>query len=558
MYLLHTETKTLHEFSGDDIPSYAILSHRWGSPAEELKFRDVREGTHHETSGLRKMRNACRVAKLKYNMDYIWIDTCCINKESSAELSEAINSMFMWYRNAAICIAFLSDVRSGSQDSADAFRQSEWFTRAWTLQELLAPRVVEFFNDHWESIGTRADKIDLIEEATRIPSSALQDSDCLWEFNVIHKMLWASGRKASRKEDIAYSLMGIFDVNIPLLYGEGEKAFIRLQEEIIRQANNTLFLWWGIDTPTQRLLADSPSSFETGIDLYSYDSFQPFSWTNVGLQLETKIFRYGIDLYGMILAWEEPDSACVIILRKELFIDNTYHKVCTASIYTTHNYLSREGNITIMRGTRDQRIGEQDTHYARYDLLQQPYLVEVQSEGDVTINPDMSSADSLTNPTPPSWHTIGATSVYQATFEDPGHWSVASLTCEFAASHRSRLSFAFDFDWCICLLIEREWAQNSSIYWHPKTSLRRISTENPGTDYGTSQNHGWHETSRAHKVSSSEDELKYFVRLPSDGHSCWRLPGEIVPRTKSLWVSLYRPHIDKWVLEISETAPYHT
>ena len=255
MRLLRTETLKLHEFIGDEVPPYAILSHRWGSSSDEPTFRDVSKdcmGMYPGKPGFRKVKDACRVAKDRYPMYYIWIDTCCINKESSAELSEAINSMFMWYKNAVVCLAFLTDVKSNLGDVDTAFRASNWFTRAWTLQELLAPRNVEFFNNASELIGTKAAMYGLIEEVTSIPRSALTNSDCIWQFEIPERMIWASGRKAPRKEDIANSLMGLHDVNIPILYGEGERAFTRLQEEIIRQVDTITILQWGIGTPNKQ------------------------------------------------------------------------------------------------------------------------------------------------------------------------------------------------------------------------------------------------------------------------------------------------------------------
>ncbi len=192
-----------------------------------------------------KIRRACAVA-LAHGYLYIWIDSCCIDKTSSAELSEAINSMYTWYQNAAVSYAFLADVPSDQNPRADnsAFRQSRWFTRGWTLQELLAPRVVLFLSRDWQVIGTKISLGHTIEHITTIPFSVLTFQSPLRDVSVARRLSWASNRRTTRVEDEAYSLIGIFDINMPTLYGEGQRAFIRLQEEILRRIpDQTLFTW---------------------------------------------------------------------------------------------------------------------------------------------------------------------------------------------------------------------------------------------------------------------------------------------------------------------------
>jgi len=172
-----------------------------------------------------------------------WIDTCCIDKTSSAELSEAINSMFSWYQKSQVCYAYLSDVSSSANDHYKAkseFRRSNWFTRGWTLQELLAPKFVEFYDQNWVEIGTRAAMQKLLHEITGI-----RTFDDIGSANVAEKMSWASRRVTTRIEDQAYCLMGLFGVNMPLLYGEGAKAFLRLQLEIWNMTNDESIFAWG-------------------------------------------------------------------------------------------------------------------------------------------------------------------------------------------------------------------------------------------------------------------------------------------------------------------------
>ncbi|PQE07778.1 HET domain-containing protein [Rutstroemia sp. NJR-2017a BVV2] len=207
---------------------------------------------------------------------------------SSAELSEAINSMFEWYRKAEICYAYLSDVPCIHDDRKkkhSAFRNSKWFTRGWTLQELLAPRWVEFFDRNWVKIGTKASLERLIQSITNISHLSNFDEAC-----VAQKMSWASKRQTSRLEDQAYCLMGLFEVNMPLLYGEGQKAFLRLQLEILSSTDDdSLFAWEDFHTASGGLLANSPTLFSYCGDIQRrpFDHERPPpTMTNQGLRIE--------------------------------------------------------------------------------------------------------------------------------------------------------------------------------------------------------------------------------------------------------------------------------
>ncbi|KAM5537080.1 hypothetical protein V8D89_009226 [Ganoderma adspersum] len=194
-----------------------------------------------------KLRMACAVARAD-GYRYIWIDSCCIDKTSSAELSEAINSMYRWYGKAAICYAFLADVAHNDrpQDAKSKFRRSKWFTRGWTLQELIAPRNLLFMSQEWNVMGSKQDLSVLLEEITGIDVEVLKQQKRLDEVSVARRMSWASRRETTREEDHAYSLFGIFDVNMPTLYGEGSRAFMRLQQEILQQIpDQSLFAWGG-------------------------------------------------------------------------------------------------------------------------------------------------------------------------------------------------------------------------------------------------------------------------------------------------------------------------
>ena len=231
---------SLIEFIGDKIPRYAILSHTWGADSEEVTFKDLMEGTGKGKAGYQKIR-FCGEQAATDDLQYFWVDTCCIDKSSSAELSEAINSMFRWYHNAGKCYVYLSDVSISGSIKDDqfsqwawepAFQKSRWFTRGWALQELIAPASVEFFSVQGERLGNKKSLERQIHKITGITAQALQGSP-LSHFSINERMSWAAKRETKREEDAAYSLLGIFDIHMPLIYGEGrKKALVRLHKEI--------------------------------------------------------------------------------------------------------------------------------------------------------------------------------------------------------------------------------------------------------------------------------------------------------------------------------------
>ncbi|KAK4207909.1 heterokaryon incompatibility protein-domain-containing protein [Rhypophila decipiens] len=316
MRLLNARTLKLESFFGTQPPPYAILSHTWEQ--EEVLFADIQDKKtpfpDHKL-GAYKVKKSCTQAR-QLGFDHVWIDTCCIDKTSSAELSESINSMFAWYRQADICFAFLGDVNDTNSAVKATVEGSRWFTRGWTLQELVAPRQVIFFDSQWKEIGRREPDgevnnsafLDMLGRATRIPSSLLcrdaagpcslgglyqkanekqhpmrlyhgtcqgcsrKDTLPMFlrdRFSNAQKMSWAARRVTTRREDQAYCMLGLFCVNMPLLYGEGEAAFIRLQEEILRKSDDPSLLafdhfnmgkaWYTVDTG---LLAPSALSFQ--------------------------------------------------------------------------------------------------------------------------------------------------------------------------------------------------------------------------------------------------------------------------------------------------------
>ncbi|GAB1738220.1 hypothetical protein NU219Hw_g2768t1 [Hortaea werneckii] len=283
------------EFYGSNIPPYAILSHMW-SEGEEVLFQDVIQ-RQARGRGLEKVLAALDRARAD-GYSYVWVDTCCIDKSSSAELSEAINSMYAWYQDAAICYAYLSDVPSTDKPLAEHshFVRSRWFSRGWTLQELLAPDEVLFLSMDWTILGTKDSLADVISRRTQIQPRILRMRSRIGDCSISERMSWAAGRETTRTEDAAYCLMGLFSVNMPLLYGEGKKAFQRLQEDFMRHSDDqSLFAWINCDctgdTETPHgLLACSATAFgfheaSSTVPYKSKRGRTPYAMTNRGLQI---------------------------------------------------------------------------------------------------------------------------------------------------------------------------------------------------------------------------------------------------------------------------------
>lgn len=275
MHLLHSTSLKFEEFEIGQTknPKYAILSHTRGKASDEVSFQELphlRAVTGGDKPGFHKIRYGDVAAAA--DIDYIWVDTCCINKTSSAELTQAINSMYFWYQQAEVCYVYLADVSSKELAKSAyplgnhlSFCESKWFTRGWTLQELMAPKDVYFYSSEWELIGKRADMLEVLHRVTEIHPGVLKGTP-IKRFSVAERMSWAAKRKITRSEDMAYCLMGIFDVNMPLLYGERmEKAFIRFQEEIMRSSDDqSIFAWMDQKAAPDKfsgLLATDPKYF---------------------------------------------------------------------------------------------------------------------------------------------------------------------------------------------------------------------------------------------------------------------------------------------------------
>lgn len=338
MWLINAHTLKLEEVWGESVKEYAILSHRWEDG--EVSFQDMQNPAMASTKkGFAKIRKSCEHA-VNDGYNNVWVDTCCINKDSSAELSEAINSMYRWYKASAVCYTYLSDVSANAFDSdivEQQIKSSLWFTRGWTLQELIAPQQVVFYDQQWGVLGTKHTLSRLLSLNTGI-DEAILNGESLSRYSISQRMSWASHRVTTRIEDIAYCLLGIFDVNMPMLYGEGEKAFIRLQEEIIKKSDDhTIFIW-----PIHRhgqpgLLADSPAAFENCHQVRTTTSRKgrsPYSLTNRGLSIKFIATQFKTDTYIVRLYCTDElspadlhDTCCLGMFVRRLKEDDQYARV---------------------------------------------------------------------------------------------------------------------------------------------------------------------------------------------------------------------------------------
>jgi hypothetical protein len=349
MRLINTKTLKIENFSGPVSELYVILSHTWED--EEVTYQDMNHQRRaSRKKGFAKIKKTCLIAR-ENGFKYAWIDTCCIDKTSSAELSESINSMFNWYKRAAACYAFLSDL-PGSRHGTDELTHEDfvgcrWFRRGWTLQELIAPTDVVFFDKTWKQRGVRSGLRRTIRVTTDLSEDVLTDPSKLSLVPLARRMSWASGRSTTCVEDMAYCLLGIFDVNMPLIYGEGPRAFLRLQEEILRKTTDlSIFVWQAVDPSYgyRGLLARSPSEFRQCFDIIpNTDQFQfrdEISITNKGVRINATLhhsrtwnglFMMDLDCYH---GERKSDSRISILLcRTPDGYARRYPQQTTASTY---------------------------------------------------------------------------------------------------------------------------------------------------------------------------------------------------------------------------------
>lgn len=229
---------------GDQVPRYAILSHTWGAVSDEVTFKDLVYGSSKSKAGFAKL-HFCGEQANSDGLRHFWIDACCIDRANNNELTSAINSMFRWYQNAERCYVYLSDVsirspdrQSSHIDWESSFRNSRWFRRGWTLQELVAPDIVEFYSRDHIRLGDKQSLGQSIVEVTGIPSSALRGQP-LSAFSTEERFSWSAKRQTTLKEDQAYCLLGIFGVFFSLIYGEGQSSAMRRLRNEIQESTDT-------------------------------------------------------------------------------------------------------------------------------------------------------------------------------------------------------------------------------------------------------------------------------------------------------------------------------
>ncbi|KAI0713312.1 heterokaryon incompatibility protein-domain-containing protein, partial [Earliella scabrosa] len=419
MRLLHTGRLEYKWFSDPLTVDYAILSHVWSQTGEQ-SYHDVLlllERSESEVSNdipehISEKIAQFRACALADGYDWIWIDSCCIDKSSSAELSEAINSMYKWYASTSQCYAYLHDVDDADdpRERRSEFRASKWFTRGWTLQELIAPSTVTFLTKNWRPIGTKHTLAGVVREITGIDVGILKGTESLEVVSVARRMSWAARRKTTRVEDEAYSLMGMFDIHMPAIYGEGRRAFLRLQEEILKQyPDDTLFAWGDAlslitsetikllthsDNPPDyhgQLFAPSPASFESAGELWpisqetlmqrlgrhdpAYYPPPTYSVTRYGVQAELPILSFprtysfsknGLKL-GFLLCEDSAENLFALVLRP-------------ASIYTQYQPSRPGPQDPYLVGTRaHSSSGAEFTDNYRLVTLSGPLLQHLMS-----------------------------------------------------------------------------------------------------------------------------------------------------------------------------------
>ncbi|KAE8443025.1 hypothetical protein EG329_002419 [Mollisiaceae sp. DMI_Dod_QoI] len=290
MWLINTSSFALEFVSDAEVCEYAILSHTWGQ--DEISFKDMADvGLARTKPGFQKLEKTCELARSR-GLQYAWVDTCCIDKSSSAELTEAINSMFQWYKTAEACFVYLSDY-DDQFESESGISGCRWFTRGWTLQELIASQKIEFYDKWWKLLGNKESFLSRLSNITEIEYEVLKDCEKVKTIPIGRRMSWAASRTTTRMEDMAYCLFGIFDVNLPLIYGEGRKAFIRLQEAIARESTDiSLFAWES--TGSYGAFAQSPADFITCSDIfcvgYATAPSVEYTLTNKGLHMKTLLY----------------------------------------------------------------------------------------------------------------------------------------------------------------------------------------------------------------------------------------------------------------------------
>ena len=330
---------------------YVVLSHRWVEP--ELIYEDM---TDFKESVLRqrsksasKLFGACRkvLEHDKGRIVHLWMDTVCINKQDPAETSSSINSMYRWYQKAEVCFAYLDDYPT---PDAPTFTHSQWFTRGWTLQELAAPKNVIFYDKDWRKMGDRSTLQEALTKRTKISRNCLLKPQDISLASISQRMSWFSGRTTTVPEDTAYCLLGLFGVTMPLLYGEGqERAFVRLQEEIMRYSDDHSLFAWKSDTARAKgsgLLAASPHWFEESGD-YKHrqdrENQKPYLMTNKGISIPLRLQQYLGHYIASIDCPYDAHTFLGVYLERDSSETEQYHRIKTDELCIVRK--SGRGNI---------------------------------------------------------------------------------------------------------------------------------------------------------------------------------------------------------------------
>ncbi|OBZ69556.1 hypothetical protein A0H81_10513 [Grifola frondosa] len=372
MHLLNTKDTVLKEFSvASEVPPYAILSHRWSE--REMSFQDIRSGD--VTRRTQKITNCCKQARID-GYEWIWVDTCCIDRTNSSELTEAINSMYVWYGQSDVCYAYLEDVRGGDDPrrSGSLFMESTWFRRGWTLQELIAPLKVMFLAKDWSDIGSKKSLVDIIHNITGVPPQLLRDRSKLRKFSVAQKFSWAAFRETTRDEDRAYSLMGLFGIHMPTIYGEGKQAFIRLQQEIMRRSNDQTIFAWAIDpsaSPSwQGLLAPSPAYFHSSGSLVAMDDADHRTHFSVDStsQLHFSMTNYGTHIQLPLRKLDDTDSNVYLAALACRRMSDHDHKIPCIRLSHIQNdrYIKESPTLAFLEESEFQKFIIRDV-YIKHD-----------------------------------------------------------------------------------------------------------------------------------------------------------------------------------------------
>lgn len=442
MRLVNINTGSFRYFPTRKKPRYAVLSHRWTK--DEVAFSDIHPGNFINAQSHIKFRGTIQQAK-RDGLEYVWIDTCCIDTQSSAEVSEAINSMYQWYQGAEYCYVYLHDIDESTW--RESFHKSKWFTRGWTLQELLAPPLVIFYDRKWRPLGDRKSLATEISRFTGIDLAALE-TGTLSGYSIAEKMSWAATRITTRLEDSAYCLMGLFGVNMPLLYGEGKRAFLRLQEEIIKDNDDqSIFAWSMGKKRFSGLLAPMSTYFAGSKEMITAVSPQdraPFAVTNRGLAIKLKITPWSADTYLAYLDCTKkttPTSQVKVgIFLRRLTEDDQYIRV---NLPRKGLWLGTDwGHFRDERPTRERQLFVRKT----FDLTQERYCLKDRVYGFKISDGWLPASASIS--------VAFASSHKRFAILKPGRWGCAMMI-DVSAEHKGlrKIALGFDFDFHpVCLL----------------------------------------------------------------------------------------------------------